>query len=80
MEQILPGLHPGLIDNAEEGFRVYLTCIQVLQAVSDPRAAEWLHTARGLLEERAARISNLVLRESYLNHVPAHRALRSDSL
>ena len=80
VEQILPGLHPGLIDNAEEGFRVYLTCIQVLQAVSDPRAAEWLHTARGLLEERAARISNLVLRESYLNHVPAHRALRSDSL
>ena len=78
VEQILPDLHPGLIDNAEEGFRIYLSCIQVLQAAGDARAAEWYQTARGLLEARAARISDPALRASYLNNVPAHRTLRSE--
>ena len=42
VEQILPGLRPALVDNAEEGLRVYLSCIQALQAAGYGRAAEWL--------------------------------------
>ncbi|MEW5870358.1 MAG: tetratricopeptide repeat protein [Chloroflexota bacterium] len=76
VEQILPGLYPGLVDNVEEGFRVYLTCCQVLQTAADSRAAELFATAKRDLHERAARINDLALRESYLNNVPAHKALQ----
>ena len=75
VEKILPDLTPGLIDNAEEGFRIYLSCIETLQAAGDARAAEWLQAARALLDECAARISDPALQKSYRYNVPAHRAL-----
>jgi class 3 adenylate cyclase/tetratricopeptide (TPR) repeat protein len=75
VEQILPSLGPSLVDNAEEGLRVYLTCCQVLQAAGDPRAQAVLASAQGLLQERAARLSNEAQRRAYLENVPFNREI-----
>ena len=55
--------------------RIYLTCYQVLQANDDPRADRVLITAYDLLQERAAKIDDELLRRSYLENVAAHREI-----
>jgi tetratricopeptide (TPR) repeat protein len=65
-----PALH-GLF----EPLRVYLTCCRVLLANGDPRAGEVLEGGYRLIQERAATIEDEDLRRSYLENVPAHRAI-----
>lgn len=75
VEEILAHLAAAPVDGAEEPLRIYLACCRVLQAGRDPRGADVLATARRLLAERAGRIADPALRRSYLENVPAHRAL-----
>lgn len=75
VEAILNHLDHGTLDGANEPFAVYLTCYRVLQAAGDPRADEILHTAYTLLQTRAANITDTAMRRSYLENVPAHRAI-----
>lgn len=56
--------------------RTYLTCFRVLQALTDPRAGDVLGTGYRLLMEWAEEIEDSELRTSFLQDVPAHRALR----
>jgi hypothetical protein len=75
VEDILEHLKTGTLDGTYEPFRIYLTCVQVLEAVDDERAGEVLRTAKRLLHQRAATIEDEQLRRSFLENVPAHRAL-----
>jgi hypothetical protein len=75
VEQILHHLQAHTLDGTYEPFCIYLTCLQVLQAHHDARAAEVLRTAYTLLQERAAGIEDERLRHSLLEEVPAHRKL-----
>jgi hypothetical protein len=63
------------LDGTYEPFRIYLTCVRVLQAHGDVRAAAVRRTAHSLLQERAAGIEDERLRRSFLENVPAHRDL-----
>lgn len=62
-----------ILNALDEPVRIYVICYQALQTAEDPRAGEVLQTARALLEERAARITEADARRSYLDHVPWHR-------
>jgi tetratricopeptide (TPR) repeat protein len=80
VEKILDHLVTGTLDGTFEPFRIYLTCVQVLEAVDDDRAGEVRHTAQRLLHERATTIEDEKLRRSFLENVPAHRALLEESV
>jgi predicted ATPase/class 3 adenylate cyclase len=75
VEQILRYLEGGTLDGTEEPFRIYLACYHVLRASRDPRAPSMLRTAVSLLRERAANIDDPAQRRSFLEQVPANRAL-----
>src|SRR5262249_16657648 len=75
VEQILAFLEQGSLDGADEPFRVYLTCYQVLRASRDQRAQPLLKAAVGRLRERAMNIGDLDQRRAFLVRVPANRAL-----
>jgi predicted ATPase len=75
IEPVLAYLDEHELAGMEEPFRVHLTCMQILQANADPRAGAVLARACDLLTERAARITDLHTRESYLHNVLAHRTL-----
>lgn len=74
-EEVLDHLQSHTLDGTYEPFRVYLTCYRVLQAHDDPRAAEILHTAYNLLQERAAEIEDPRLRRSFLENVRTNREI-----
>ena len=76
MEQILLILNddPHLSGATHPG-RVFLACYQVLKAGQDPRADDILAQARALLQQRAAKIADPALRQSFLENVPEHREL-----
>jgi len=78
VEEILSYLETGTLDGTREPFLVYLTCYRVLQANGDSRANEVLQEAHGLLQERAAKISDEGERRSFLKNVAAHRELVSE--
>jgi hypothetical protein len=65
----------GRLDGAEEPFRIYLTCFQVLEAGQDDRASTVLATAYRQLQAQAAKIGDEELRRSFLENVAAHREL-----
>jgi hypothetical protein len=75
VEEILYYLENGGLDGTECPFQVYLTCYHVLKAKQDPRAQEILATAYGLLQERAAKITDEGMRRSFLENVTAHREI-----
>ncbi len=75
VEEILHHLEHHTLGGAEEPLLVYLTCYRVLLAHQDPRAGEVLDMAHTLLQEWAARITPEELRRSFLERVPAHRAI-----
>ena len=56
-------------------FRVYWYCYQVLQALADPRATPLLEQAHSKLRQIAESIQDQALRHSFLENVPANRAL-----
>jgi tetratricopeptide (TPR) repeat protein len=78
VEEILAHLQDHSLDGTYEPFRIYLTCVRVLQAHDDPRATEVRRTAYTLLQERAAGIEDERLRRSFLENVPAHRELLTE--
>jgi hypothetical protein len=47
----------------------------VLEANHDPRAVTILQTAHNLLQEYAIHITDDALRRSFMENVPAHRAI-----
>ena len=75
VETILEHLKTRTLNGTLEPFRIYLTCVRVLEAAGDPRAETVLHTAYHLLQERAANIDDEALRRSFLENVAAHREL-----
>jgi hypothetical protein len=78
VEEILSYLESHGLDDAEEPFRVYLTCYRFLDANQDPRAQETLSTAYNLLQEQASRIEDEEMRRLLLENVPAHREILSE--
>jgi len=75
-EEVLAFLESGgTLDGLSEPLRVMLTCYQVLRAASDPRAADVLETAYTTLQQQAAKITDEVMRRSFLEHVPYHREI-----
>jgi tetratricopeptide (TPR) repeat protein len=61
-----------------EGFNLsymFQTCFQVLQAGGDPRAAEVLETGYTVLQEKAAKISDPALRQSFLQNAYGNQEL-----
>lgn len=75
VEMILAYLAAHTLAGTDQPFRVYLTCYEVLRATGDPRARPIREQARRQLRERAGQIVDADLRQSYLERVPAHRAL-----
>jgi predicted ATPase/DNA-binding SARP family transcriptional activator/Tfp pilus assembly protein PilF len=65
--------HP--LDGAENPAMVYLTCYRVLAANEDRRAPRILAAAHSLVEERAAKVEDEVMRRSFLENVAAHREI-----
>jgi class 3 adenylate cyclase/tetratricopeptide (TPR) repeat protein len=75
VDEILAYEGTATLAGVDEPFRVYLACYLVLQSAGDPRAAEILSRAYGLLQARAATIGDEVLRRSFLEHVTAQREI-----
>lgn len=63
------------LEGAEQPFRIYLTCYDVLVQEYDPKAEELLARAHTLLQQYAARITDPARKLSYLTNIPAHREL-----
>lgn len=74
VEVILPYLPTGRLDDADERFRVHLTCYQVLLANEDLRAQSVLATTVEKLQAQADRLDP-ERRRTFLENVPAHREL-----
>ncbi len=74
-EEILCYLAEHSIEGILSPFGTYLACIQALQAANDHRADVVLAEAKGILMKTAVMIENQTLKDSYLQNVPAHRAL-----
>jgi predicted ATPase/DNA-binding SARP family transcriptional activator/Tfp pilus assembly protein PilF len=75
VEEILDYLETDTPKGVDEPFLIYLTCYRVLRAAQDARAREILTTARHLLQEQAAKISDEEMRRSFLENVAAHREI-----
>lgn len=63
------------VDIAEEPFRIYLSCTQVLQENGDPRTVAFTDRAVNTLLGQAQLIKDARLRDSFLNNVPYHQQL-----
>ncbi|HET7376829.1 MAG TPA: tetratricopeptide repeat protein, partial [Anaerolineae bacterium] len=75
VETILQYLITGSLNGTDEPIRIYLTCYYALKAADDPRSQEILATAYHILQERAERIRDDAIRQSFMENVPAHREL-----
>ncbi len=75
VEEILSYLEHNSVADAEEPFRIYLTCYRVLQANQDARAQAILKTAHTLLQETAAKIGDEAMRRLFLENVAVHREI-----
>ena len=75
LEEILSFFTQDNLEGTDEPLRVYLTCFQVLSSSKDPRSTKFLTTAHTLLQEQATKISEEVLRHSFLEKVSAHREI-----
>jgi tetratricopeptide (TPR) repeat protein/class 3 adenylate cyclase len=62
-------------DSSVDPFRIYLACYEVLAAARDPRAGPLLQMAYDLLQAEAGRFTDPEVRCSFLENVPAHRAI-----
>jgi predicted ATPase/DNA-binding SARP family transcriptional activator len=74
VEEILACVAQKPLEGPHYPFLVYLTCIQVLQAVGDPRAAQTLGDVYEWLQARAARLPTQEMQQTYLA-IPAHREI-----
>ena len=78
VEMILSHLETNSLDGTDQPLRIYLTCFQTLNETEDPRAATLLKQAYSELQERAAKISNEEIRQSFLENVAAHREIQEE--
>ena len=69
----------GSLDDAEDPRMLELTCFQVLAASLDLRASLWLERAHEAVQATARKISDVVLRNSFLTNVPHHREILAAS-
>jgi tetratricopeptide (TPR) repeat protein len=67
------------LNGAQEPFRLYLTCHQILEATNDERIDGVRDFAIRQLEEQTQQIDDPHLRQSFLENVPVHRQLLSFS-
>jgi len=72
---LLPKLTERRLILAEDPFQVYWSCYCVLYGTDDPRASQVLETAYHLLQITAAEITDQEFRRSFLENIPANRAL-----
>ena len=72
---VLPRCIAADLDGVVYRSEVQLRCFYVLRAAHDPRADEVLRSARRELLRRADAITDPRMRDSFLNRVPAHRAI-----
>lgn len=75
VEEMLRYLEEHTAEGNDDPFWVYLTCYQVLEAAGDERGQAILKDAYYLLQERALRINDASLQQSYLERVPTHRQI-----
>ena len=75
VEPILPLIAERPLTGIFNAFEIYLTCYKVLAAAGDERTDKVLATAVDRLEAGAQQIYDYKLRASFLENVPAHRAL-----
>jgi tetratricopeptide (TPR) repeat protein len=68
-DQILSQLEP------EATLRIYLASYQVLEANQRPRANQIISHAYTLLQEQAAKISDEITRQMFLENIPWHRGI-----
>ncbi len=74
---LVQGATAGALDGAEEPRLIELTVHQVLLALGDPRAGDWLLRAHGELQATAAHIHDAALRQGFLEHIPAHHEIEA---
>ncbi len=74
---ILPLLPTESAEGWNEPIRAYVVCAQILQATDDPAAEALIAQGLHLLDCLAADITDYTLRQTFLNAVPADRALRT---
>jgi hypothetical protein len=65
----------GTLDRTGFPRLIEFTCHQTLARAGDPRAAEWLTRAHTELMARAEAISDLALRQGFLQNIPHHREI-----
>lgn len=75
VDEILSYLAHHSLEGVDDPFYIYLTCVQVLQANGDARAAPLLVEAVQHLQTQAATLKASEQRRVFLNDVAAHRAL-----
>ncbi len=74
-EQLLEHLPAGLQGGTEHDLWAHLVCYRVFRATGDPRAADVLHSAYALLQDRAGLIDDPTLRRTFLENIRVHREL-----
>ena len=75
VETLLDHIQHERLDGADDRFRVYLTCYEVLDLTGDDRAQVLLKQGYELLQAQADLIEDEELRHTFLFNIPAHRAL-----
>ena len=65
----------GVLEGTEQPHLIQLIVHRVLARAGDPRAAEVLASAHADLQAVAATITDLTLRQSYLDNIPEHREI-----
>ena len=73
VQKFLNEVNERALAQTEDPLRVYLTCYRILRACMDARANQLIETAHRILQERAAKTPNAVIRQSFLQKVPVHR-------
>ncbi|MCX6047834.1 MAG: hypothetical protein NT075_22265, partial [Chloroflexi bacterium] len=74
---IIPCLPTNAATGWDEPIRAYVVCIQILRATQDARAEELLYQGLQLLACLAQNIRDPILRQHFLNAIPAHRHLQA---
>ena len=64
-----------VLDWLADPIRVYLTCVQGLKELQDPRWIELLENAHKLLMEQAAKLPDDESRRAFLENIPWHREI-----
>lgn len=77
-EKIMVFLADHSLDGAYERFRVYLTCVWVLQAADDGRYQQVWQTAVALLEAQSTRLADEQLRHTFRQNVIVHKKLLAE--